>query len=113
MRAIPRIVLAMLILTVTSHRLPAPIQEVPESPTPAPQQSAKLKRTIKPKVTSGSSPSSSSKVDRLFVGTWEGSIFSYTTDYTGKTTKYIGVIIGWQLMEMAGWQQVSSTKARQ
>jgi hypothetical protein len=37
-----------------------------------------------------SSPSASSKIDRLFVGTWEGSMFSYTTDYSGKTTKYLG-----------------------
>jgi hypothetical protein len=38
------------LLLVTAHRLPAPIQEVPESPTPAPEQSAnpKPKRTIKP-----------------------------------------------------------------
>ena len=34
MRAIPRIVLAMLILTATSRRLPAPISEVQEKPMP-------------------------------------------------------------------------------
>jgi hypothetical protein len=39
------------VLLITAHRLPAPIQEVPESPTPAPEQSAnpKSKQTPKPK----------------------------------------------------------------
>ena|ERR1700730_4105427 len=61
------------LLLSTAHRLPAPIQEVPESPTPVPQQSAKpkLKRTIKPKATSESSESST-KQSNAFDGTWVG-----------------------------------------
>ena len=39
------LILCPLALLLTAHRLPAPIQEVPESPTPAPEQSA----TPKPK----------------------------------------------------------------
>ena len=31
-------------LLITAHRLPAPIQEIPESPTPAPERPAKAKR---------------------------------------------------------------------
>jgi len=48
------LLLVLTLLLVTAHRLPAPIQEVPESPTPVPEQSAKPKpkRTIKPKVSS-------------------------------------------------------------
>src|ERR1700737_2204810 len=45
MRAIPRIVLAVLILTATSHRLPAPIsEESTPTPTAAPEQPAKAKQ---------------------------------------------------------------------
>jgi hypothetical protein len=64
--------LAALLLS-TAHRLPAPIQEVPESPTPVPQQSAKpkLKGTIKPKAASESSESST-KQRNAFDGTWVG-----------------------------------------
>jgi hypothetical protein len=42
MRTIPRIVLAMLILTATSRRLPAPISEVQEKPTPTSSPAASL-----------------------------------------------------------------------
>ena len=51
MRATQLFVTAALLL-VFAHRLPAPIQETPESPTPAPKQSAKPKRTNKVKATS-------------------------------------------------------------
>jgi hypothetical protein len=51
------------VMLLTTHRLPAPISEIPESPTPAPEQSAKPKpkRTIKPKVTSESSENSTKR----------------------------------------------------
>ena len=71
------------LLLITAHRLPAPIQEVPESPTP--EQSAKPRRTIKSKVTNESSesstkrPASSLKPQSQptpnrtpFAGTWVG-----------------------------------------
>jgi F5/8 type C domain len=58
---IKRVLLSIALLLVTAHRLPAPIQEIPESPTPAPEQSAKPKRTIKPKTTSESSESSTKR----------------------------------------------------
>ena len=35
--------LTLALVLITAHRLPAPIQEVPESPTPAPERSAKAK----------------------------------------------------------------------
>jgi hypothetical protein len=79
-----RFVLVVFLLAASAHRLPAPIQEVPESPTPAPEQSAKPKpkRTIKPEATSKSSESStkrqaasspqthSTRTPTPFAGTW-------------------------------------------
>jgi len=56
--------LAVMLLLITAQRLPAPIHEIPESPRPAPEQSAKSKpkRITKPKVTT------------KFAGTWTGTI---------------------------------------
>jgi hypothetical protein len=74
----------MVALLISTHRLPAPISEIPESPTPAPERSAKPKpkRTIKPKVTSeksesqaktASPPQSEATPQRNpFDGTWAG-----------------------------------------
>jgi hypothetical protein len=60
------LLLTIALLLITAHRLPAPIQEVPEvSPTPKPKREAtksKSEATPKPKVT----PSLS------FAGTWTG-----------------------------------------
>ena len=76
-------------LLIGSHRLPAPISEITESPTPAPEQSAtpKSKRTIKPKVSSESSESSTRRQTPLpppkaqatakperFAGSWNGTL---------------------------------------
>ena len=69
-----------------AHRLPAPIQEIPESPTPAPEQSAKPKpkRTVKrasessetsTKHQTASSPqpkSQATPIQPRFAGTWNG-----------------------------------------
>jgi hypothetical protein len=51
MKGFSVLVLTVALLLMTTHRLPAPISEVPESPTPAPEQSAKPKpkRTSNPK----------------------------------------------------------------
>jgi hypothetical protein len=69
MRAILRIVLAMLILTVTSHRLPAPISEVQEKPTPTPAV-ASVAQPIKSPPKPKSKPSGAAR----FAGTWTGRI---------------------------------------
>jgi hypothetical protein len=55
--------LSAVVLLLTAHPLPAPIQEVPGSPTPAPEQSPKPKpkRTIKPEATGKSSESSTKR----------------------------------------------------
>jgi hypothetical protein len=60
MSCIIRVLLAIVLLLVTAHRLPAPISEIPESPTPSPEQSAKPKpkRTIRPRVTTENPESS-------------------------------------------------------
>ena len=49
MRAIGRFCVVCTLLFVTAHRLPAPIQEVQETPTPTHNQSSKAKRNIKSK----------------------------------------------------------------
>jgi hypothetical protein len=78
-----RLFTVAIMLLISAHRLPAPIQEVPESPTPAPEESAKSKpkRTTKAKVTSESSEIStkrqtassqthSTQNPTPFAGTW-------------------------------------------
>jgi len=86
MRAVPRIVLAMLILTATSRRLPAPISE--ESPTPSPaEQSAKPKSKplLRPKriQTTNSSTTPARQQPLLkqsrFAGTWVGMMPAFPT----------------------------------
>ena len=85
------VVLALLLISV--HRLPAPIQEIPESPTPTPEKSAKPKEkpvrelgTLgKPNVASEkSSPLARSKSTPEadpFDGTWTG---TYKTGWAGE-----------------------------
>jgi hypothetical protein len=78
-----RIVIVIVLLAISAHRLPAPIQEIPENPTPAPEQSAKPKpkRATKPKVTSENSESqgktassSQTRPTPKFAGTWTGTV---------------------------------------
>jgi len=83
-----RIALALVLLLITAHRLPAPIQEAPEGATPTPEQSAKPKpkRTTKPeskrknsetppKRQTPSPPQSKSTPQRNpFDGTWVGTL---------------------------------------
>jgi hypothetical protein len=80
--------LTIALLIITAHRLPAPILETQESPTPKPEQSAKpkAKRTIKSKANEGSEsstkrqtpspqPQSQATPQRNpFDGTWSGTI---------------------------------------
>jgi hypothetical protein len=87
MRRTLTLLVVLTMLSVSARRLPAPIQEVPESPRPAPGGSAKPKpkQTIKPKVTSESSESSTKRPTsspqprnqttqqrNAFDGTWVG-----------------------------------------
>ena len=79
-----------LMLIVTAHRLPAPIQEE-STPTPRPEESAKAKpkRTIKPKV----SDDKASSVQRPtpepprapVAGTWSG-YWDNSQGYSGRVT---------------------------
>jgi hypothetical protein len=78
----------VVLLLITAHRLPAPISEVPESPTPAstvaPTAKPKSKPLPKPKPKSEASESAtnpgrqqpSSKRSR-FAGTWVGTIQTF------------------------------------
>jgi len=74
MRAIRQLCFISCLLLAFAHRLPAPIQEIQESPTPAPTEQAKPKPkgTIKPEATSKSSESQTKR--SAFDGTWVGMI---------------------------------------
>jgi hypothetical protein len=83
MKRTPALLLTGTLLLTTAHRLPAPIQEVPESPTPIPNERAKPRKTqSKPKViasepTTRSTPKPPTVVSpgpARFAGTWTGTI---------------------------------------
>jgi hypothetical protein len=61
--------LAVMLLLITAHRLPAPISEIPESPTPNPKHQPKPK---KPRSESRISATAVSEGPARFAGTWTG-----------------------------------------
>jgi hypothetical protein len=76
------------LLVVSAHRLPAPIQEVPESPTPAPSVAPTAKPKAKPSPKPKTEPSESatrpvqqqsSSTRSRFAGTWVGTIPAFPT----------------------------------
>ena len=80
-----RFLLGAVFLLITAHRLPAPIQEVPESPTPAPtvaptaKPKPKLSPKPKPKAEASESATSPSKRQvgprtSRFAGKWVGTM---------------------------------------
>lgn len=84
MKGTLRLLLSIALLLVTAHRLPAPIQEVLESPSPESEESAKPKpkRTAKPKASERSESSTKNKAPSPqpqiqatpFAGTWSGTM---------------------------------------
>jgi hypothetical protein len=88
------------VMLLTIHQLPAPIQEVPESPTPEQSTKPKPKRTTKPNASenseaSGKRPTPSPKpknqaspIRDLFDGRWMGRFENaeFTLTITGKGT---------------------------
>jgi cytoskeletal protein RodZ len=82
--------LGLALLLITAHRLPAPIQEIPESQTPAPEKQAKPKKTqsnskaieSESKTKSAAKPSATPAPQgpARFAGTWTG-----TTHGQGQT----------------------------
>jgi hypothetical protein len=70
--------LTIALLLITAHRLPAPISEVQESPTPAPERAAKPKAKRAPEsktdhaTTSRAAPSPAQVRSKKFAGTWSG-----------------------------------------
>jgi hypothetical protein len=101
MRRSTRFLFGFALIVITAHRLPAPIQEVPENPTPASEQSAKPKpkRTTKPKGTSENSENSTKRQtpspapkstpppsQKRFAGTWTGKIFRSGSGSTDNIT---------------------------
>lgn len=78
MKAVTRFLLASTLLLVTAHRLPAPIQEIQDTPTPAPAAKSKPKprKEERAKKPTPSKPSINS-----FVGTWTGTVsMAFTSD---------------------------------
>jgi hypothetical protein len=81
----------LLLLVATAHRLPAPISEIPESPTPASTEQAKPKKTqsksnaieSEPKTKPAAKPSATppQQGPARFAGTWTGHI-----DFRNPTT---------------------------
>ncbi|HEX7517888.1 MAG TPA: hypothetical protein VF345_11455 [Chthoniobacterales bacterium] len=80
-RGWPRLTLVVLLLFSTAHRLPAPIVEAPENPTPAPEQASKpkWKRSMRANSRATSSNNESAKAPATsgpgrFAGSWSGTI---------------------------------------
>lgn len=78
-----RFLLVAAVLVSTAHRSPAPISEIPETPTPAPTEpmKSKPKRTSKPKANSEANESATnpareqpSPKPSRFAGTWVGTM---------------------------------------
>jgi hypothetical protein len=63
--------LAVMLLLITAHRLPAPISEIPESSTPNPEHQPKPK---KPRSESRTSATAASEGPARFAGTWTGTV---------------------------------------
>jgi hypothetical protein len=78
-RAAWRIVLVAILLELSAHRLPAPIIEAPENPTPAPEQASKpkWKPRAKAKTSGGDKESTKAPIapgPGRFAGNWFGTI---------------------------------------
>jgi hypothetical protein len=81
MKTASQIVLVILLLALSAHRLPAPISETPEStPTPKPKREATSKP--KPKAT----PKPAAIPNRSFAGTWNGSTDDSMSDGSKSNT---------------------------
>src|SRR5260370_35308801 len=94
--------LSLCLLLATSERLPAPIQEVPESPTPAPAVAPTVepkKSPPKPKAKPSAEPSAKPPTktiaapprtgDERFAGTWTGRL---TADGFGEVDARVGSV---------------------
>jgi hypothetical protein len=68
-----RLFLALLFLVASAHRAPAPIQEISESPTPAPTVAASTEPKIKSERTRPASKQTPLKT-APYAGTWAGTI---------------------------------------
>jgi hypothetical protein len=102
------------VLLVTTHRLPAPISE--ESPTPAPEQSAKpkAKRVIESKTNRASTPSRAVGTlaparSKKFAGTWTGIMQTFPA---GNQTTQLVVDSTEKTMTVSWFGKTSSAKAQ-
>jgi ketosteroid isomerase-like protein len=95
------LLLVAVLLFVTAHRLPAPIQEVPENPTPTLEQSAKRKQKSEQDtsphreqaVMSSSDKSSISATISKLENKWEASVISHDSSVANSllADDYVGV----------------------
>ncbi len=96
MRRTLALLLTVALLLITAHRLPAPIQEVPESPTPVPTEQPKPKKvqskskSTEPetKIKSAPKPAATPALQgpARFAGTWNGKIFRSGSGNTDNVT---------------------------
>jgi hypothetical protein len=77
----PRLALIAVLLFLTAHRLPAPVTELPDNPTPAPEQAPKpkWKRPVRAKSRTTGNENESAKAPATlgpgkFAGNWFGTI---------------------------------------
>jgi hypothetical protein len=98
-----QIFVALALVLMTAQRLPAPIQEIPESPTPTAEQPKRKKTESKPKVIEAKAKPSPSIAPlplgpARFAGTWTGTInqgvlgdiaVSLTIDANGTSVKEV------------------------
>lgn len=76
---------ALLTLLLTTHRLPAPISEVPQAtPPPKPKQEAAPKIKSKPEAT----PKPKATPNRSFAGSWAGNVISKSSDGSSASYTY-------------------------
>lgn len=68
MNLTPRLLLIGALLVITAHRLPAPIQEIPDTPTPTPTPTAQSQSNALPAMTTERADPAQ------FAGTWTGKI---------------------------------------
>ena len=67
------LILSVLLLFASAQRLPAPIQEIPETPSPSPRSAPKQPRP-KATATAAKPATVQAKSGNLFAGSWHGSL---------------------------------------
>jgi hypothetical protein len=108
--------LTLALLLMTADRLPAPIQEVQESPSPAPEQSAKPKpkritesKTNHASTSSHAASTSAPARSKKFAGAWTGIMQTFPA---GNQTTQIVINSAETIMTVSWFGQTNSAKAQ-